>query len=194
MRVARHTGDFHAVSVQALPAQSRSSLCTTMVTAMLVALACLSGACSRGIGDECETALRCSSSGTRLCDQTQPHGYCTLAGCDTATCPSEAVCVRFWPKVDRPQDADRLGTNYCMRKCDEPSDCRDDQGYTCLSASTFGAKQEAEVLGHPTQKFCAVRSHPIQVDAGRPDASATAGPDAGAPDAGNPDANMSANE
>jgi hypothetical protein len=135
-------------------------------------LACWAGACSRGIGDECETALRCSSSGTRLCDLTQPHGYCTLAGCDVATCPSESVCVRFWPKApaDHPQDADRLGTNYCMRKCDDHSDCRDDQGYGCLSSKEFGAKQESEVLGHPTQRFCAVRSQP-PADAGSPDAN-----------------------
>ena len=137
--------------------------------ALLLAAACLSGACQRGIGDACDTALRCSTSGTRVCDLTQPKGYCTLPGCDVGTCPSESVCVRFWPRVERPEDADRLGMNYCMRKCDERSDCRDDEGYDCLSAAQFGAGQESRVLGDAKQRFCAVRSErvdPSKLDAG----------------------------
>jgi hypothetical protein len=168
MRDARHTGDFHAVSERRVRAHT---LPESVCAAVFLLLASLATACQRGIGDECETALNCSSSATRLCDQTQPHGYCTLAGCDVATCPSDSVCVRFWPRVERPAEADRLGTNYCMRTCDERSDCRDDQGYDCLSASDFGATHESLVLGHPNQRFCAVRSRPLVVDAGSPDAS-----------------------
>jgi hypothetical protein len=118
-------------------------------------------ACQPGIGDSCSTALRCSTAGTRICDQTQKGGYCTLAGCDIGTCPDEAVCVKFWPKVSRESDSDRLGTNYCMRKCDERSDCRDDEGYDCLSEETFGAMSEAEVLGNEKQKFCALTSQAV---------------------------------
>jgi hypothetical protein len=144
----------------------------------------LFGACQRGIGDACDNALRCSTSGTRLCDQTQKGGYCTLLGCDVNTCPSEAVCVRFWPRVDREADEERLGTNFCMRKCDARSDCREGDGYDCMSSAEFGATHESEVLGHPQQRFCAVRSHPPDVakpDAGKSDA---AGADASSPDAG----------
>ena len=154
-------------------------------------------ACQRGIGDACETALRCSTSGTRLCDQTQPGGYCTLANCDVDTCPEESACVRFWPHVNREQDSARVGVNYCMRKCTKRSDCRDSEGYDCLSQSEFGAgaidssepiegpRNEAEVLGHPTQRFCAVRSHPLLLpDAGAEMSVADAGAEMSVADAG----------
>jgi hypothetical protein len=117
-------------------------------------------ACSPGIGDACDTALRCSQSATRLCDLTQPNGYCTLADCQEGTCPSDAVCVTFWPKTNRAADVDRLSTNYCMAKCDDRSDCRKSDGYDCLSTSEFGAHGgESMVLGPANQKFCAVRSN-----------------------------------
>ena len=133
-------------------------------------------ACQPGIGDSCTSALRCSTAGSRLCDQTQPGGYCTIEGCDVGTCPDEAVCVKFWPKVSREGDADRLGTNFCMLKCDERSDCRDGDGYDCLSERTFGAGDEAEVLGSHNQRFCAVRRKPVAVDVGAPDANVSESP------------------
>jgi len=115
-------------------------------------------ACSRGIGDACETALNCSASATRLCDRTQKGGYCTLSGCQAESCPTEAACVSFWQNTQRTaEDRNRLSVNYCMRKCDERSDCRDDDGYACLSGSDFGYNGEATVLGHPEQRFCALR-------------------------------------
>jgi hypothetical protein len=187
MRAVRHSGadpvdptadpNDHGAPVRALrararPVSSHAWLRHAVMLLALLAIGVLLTACQRGIGDACETALRCSTSGTRLCDLTQPHGYCTLPGCDVSTCPAEAVCVRFWPRVDlppnRPQDADRLGTNYCMRRCKHASDCRDDDGYSCLSADEFGATHESKVLGDTTQRFCAVRSH--AVDAGAADA------------------------
>ena len=122
-------------------------------------------ACAPEIGDECKTALDCSSSGTRLCDRTQPYGYCTLEGCERGTCPEEAVCVKFSP------DSDRLSNTYCMFECEDDSDCREDQGYACLRAETkgvspmpmsdpnaFGSGFEAEVLDGTGKKFCAYRS------------------------------------
>jgi len=140
--------------------------------------------CSRGIGDSCDTALMCSANATRLCDLTQPSGYCTLANCEDGTCPSESVCVTFWTQTDRSADEERLSVNYCMRKCDERSDCRDNEGYDCVSSSTFGTHHEVSIENHPGQKFCAAQSAPIAAvaDAGAPLSS----PDAGAsmPDAG----------
>jgi hypothetical protein len=134
--------------------------------------------CSREIGDGCNTALDCSASGTRLCDNTQPGGYCTLANCQENTCPSESECVKFWPKVSRPADIDRLSMTYCMYKCDERSDCRG--GYDCFTDLNFGAMGEAEVLGNRNQKFCAplptLRAYAL--DAGSLDAAL--GDDAGA--------------
>ena len=95
-----------------------------------------------------------------------------FAGCQEGTCPGDAVCVTFWPKTDRSADIDRLSTNYCMRKCDERSDCRDDEGYDCLSSKDFGAHGESAVLGSADQRFCAVRSsapaNQSNADAGTP--------------------------
>jgi hypothetical protein len=67
-----------------------------MVRACLLMLAVCAAACSKNIGDACATNVDCSPQGTRFCDTSAPGGYCTIDGCDVATCPSEAVCVRFF--------------------------------------------------------------------------------------------------
>lgn len=121
-------------------------------------VSCWLVACGHGIGDGCESALICSASATRLCDLTQPGGYCTLSGCQEGSCPSESVCVTFWQSSVRGEiDRNRLSVNYCMKKCDERSDCRDDEGYDCLAGKDFGFQGEASVEGNAGQKFCAVR-------------------------------------
>lgn len=98
---------------------------------------------------------------------TQPGGYCTLAACQPGNCPSDSVCVTFWQNTSESSadttqgDRNRLSTNYCMRKCDERSDCRDDEGYDCVMAKEFGVDGEASVEGmsDSKQRFCAVRIH-----------------------------------
>jgi hypothetical protein len=112
--------------------------------------ACALGACAPAIGDECKTSLDCSSQGSRLCDRTQPRGYCTLRGCEQGTCPAESVCVKFRP------EAERLSTTWCMAKCDSDDDCRSDDGYRCTEAEGFSSADvpEAEILGRPDQRFC----------------------------------------
>jgi hypothetical protein len=107
--------------------------------------------CGQQIGDACETALDFSSLASRLCDRTQPHGYCTIRGCEKGTCPEESVCVKFRPAQER------LAFTYCMYECDDNSDCRDDEGYECASASDFGATGEALILGSAKQRFCVAR-------------------------------------
>lgn len=145
-------------------------------------------ACAPEIGDECETALDCSSSGSRLCDRTQPSGYCTLEGCEKSTCPEEAVCVKFSPGKDR------LSKTFCMYQCEDDGDCRDDEGYECLHAmaagknpdplsdpDAFGSGLEAVVLDGPNKKFCAVRSEiPLELPKPEPDAGMSSMP----PDSG----------
>ena len=107
--------------------------------------------CAPEIGDDCESSLDCSSQGTRLCDRTQPGGYCTIRGCERGSCPEEAVCVLFRA------DVDRLAESYCMFKCDDDSDCRDGEGYECTLADDFGAMAgETEILGRQSQKFCSI--------------------------------------
>src|SRR4051794_9900702 len=104
--------------------------------------------CAPEIGDDCGSALDCSAQGSRLCDRTQPHGYCTIQGCERGTCPGEAVCVKF-----RPNQA-RLAVTYCMYKCSDGGDCRD--GYACTAAGDFGSPGDAEILGHASQRFCSI--------------------------------------
>jgi hypothetical protein len=56
----------------------------------------LSAGCGAEIGDSCIVQTDCAQDGTRACDLNSNGGYCTIAGCDYGTCPSEAVCVRFF--------------------------------------------------------------------------------------------------
>ncbi len=71
-----------------------------------LALRCLGAAacllvfgCSHNVGDACQSNVDCDPTGGRFCDTSAPGGYCTIDGCDVATCPSEAVCVRFFTPI-----------------------------------------------------------------------------------------------
>jgi hypothetical protein len=134
-------------------------------------------ACAPQVGNSCDTALDCSAQGSRLCDRTQPGGYCTIRGCESGTCPDEAVCVKF-----RPGD-ERLSLTYCMRKCDGDGDCRRGDGYRCTSAARFGEamSMDAVILGPESQRFCSIPALPPSMDANEepaPDASMNPGADA----------------
>ena len=73
--------------------------CTALLTPFtlraLVMLSALSLGCAPGIGDECETSVDCSQGGERLCDITQPGGYCTIFNCEPGDCPDDSVCIVF---------------------------------------------------------------------------------------------------
>jgi len=98
-----------------------------------VVLALLVPACGKEIGDPCTTNVDCAQDGTRDCDLSRPGGYCTVNGCDEASCPSEAVCIRAFPyEVSRPacqQDLDcGPGAGVCLKSnnicgCTKDSDC-----------------------------------------------------------------------
>jgi hypothetical protein len=62
-------------------------------------------ACAKKIGDACSTNIDCAQDGMRICDLSQPGGYCTMDGCDEISCPSEAICVRFFDQ--------RFATKHC---------------------------------------------------------------------------------
>jgi hypothetical protein len=83
-----------------------------MVLALTAAVGLSS--CGKKIGDDCQTAADCDPNGGRICDTSQPGGYCTIHGCDETTCPSEAACIRFFPvqfltKPCNPYCEDRQG-------------------------------------------------------------------------------------
>ena len=95
-------------------------------------------ACAPAIGDDCELSTDCSQLGDRLCDTTQPGGYCTIFNCEPDTCP-DAMCVGFNFKLDPACGAaddgrwGRFERTFCMAPCDQTDDCRD--GYVCLPPS-----------------------------------------------------------
>ena len=66
----------------------------SLLTILLVGL--LAPACGKKIGEGCRTNIDCAQDGSRICDLSQPGGYCTEDGCDDSSCPSESICVRFF--------------------------------------------------------------------------------------------------
>jgi hypothetical protein len=152
-----------------------------------VVLLVLAVGCGKEIGDACIVSTDCNPNGTRLCDTGSKDGYCTIMGCDYNTCPSEAVCVRFFTgeitntncdyttegkttfdcSLDELCDLNdhcvpRAGeVRYCMRKCESNGDCRD--GYECRDINLEMEHGGEPVLtpGQPidnsSPKFCAAK-------------------------------------
>ena len=110
------------------------------------------GACAPEIGDSCTSSLDCSTNNTRICDRTQPAGYCTIKDCEKGTCPEDSVCVKFVPLQER------LAVTFCMLECDKDKDCREDDGYQCTKSTEFGADTEiaALVLDGDSRAFCSI--------------------------------------
>jgi hypothetical protein len=114
-------------------------------------LAALAFGCSPKIGNDCRTSLDCSQTGDRLCDVTQPGGYCTVFNCEPGSCPDEASCVAFGVEVSRVAACDAVTTGfsrfertYCLRNCDSNDDCR--SGYVCANLSNVGNDYNALVV------------------------------------------------
>src|SRR4051812_38010306 len=51
--------------------------------------------CTPSIGDKCVLSTDCSTRGDRLCDTSQPDGYCTQFNCSKNGCPDDSACVLF---------------------------------------------------------------------------------------------------
>lgn len=120
-----------------------------LVLVVLVILGGLGGGCGKEIGDACIVSSDCSPNGDRQCDISQKEGYCTIQGCDYATCPEEAACIRFFTGsfANKPcETSDQCSLDelcnltkhcvprnsevrYCMKKCESATDCRD--SYEC---------------------------------------------------------------
>lgn len=151
----------------------------------ILTLPWLAAGCGSQIGDSCSLSTDCSPQGDRTCDTSSPGGYCTIPGCDYGTCPSEAVCVRFF-SVDsvnlpcNPATEDQttndcsndeictLGgtcaplsaeSRFCMRKCSSNSDCR--KNYECRTKTLMmmhggePVPAPGQRLGADPQGFCA---------------------------------------
>ena len=96
--------------------------------------------CKPKIGEDCATSTDCSISGDRLCDVTQPGGYCTVFNCEPNTCPTEAACVAFSEGTcSTASSSTRFRRTFCMRECEDDSDCR--SGYLCLDLSRDASRR-----------------------------------------------------
>src|SRR5258708_448988 len=87
-----------------------------------VALAVFLLGCQPSIGDHCLKSTDCSATGARLCDTSQPNGYCTIFNCQPNRCPSESACVEtnaaiFGCAYDDRHAPSRLSRQLCLKKC-----------------------------------------------------------------------------
>jgi hypothetical protein len=142
-------GVFGATASGSLPHQGRNGavklIGNVLVVVGLGALL-VAGGCARKIGDGCSTSTDCDPNGNRICDLSQPGGYCTLDGCDDKSCPEDSICIRTFPEqyLSRP----------CDPKCEDvdcpdgtrTNDCTDDE--ICLDSGVC-ARQAFE------RRYCA---------------------------------------
>lgn len=143
----------------------------------LLLAAILAVGCGREIGDSCRTSIDCTTEQEteRLCDISQPGGYCTIEGCDDRSCPDDSVCIRFFPQLylskpcsmgcandevclPSPTGGDglcaprRTERRFCSKSCGDNGDCRDN--YECRLA---GERGTAALVSNPAAvvRFCA---------------------------------------
>lgn len=134
----------------------------SLVFLFAVSVGALLAGCRPEIGDKCTTSTDCSINGDRLCDTTQPDGYCTIFNCEPGSCPDgEGVCVGFDPTLDpacgqvlSSTTAPRFERTFCMKTCDIDADCRD--GYQCIPPSVRDAEFVDPVPD--ASGICAVRA------------------------------------
>lgn len=125
-----------------------------------LAIALFAAGCLPKIGDKCTSSLDCSQTGQRLCDTTQPDGYCTVFNCEPDSCPDTAACVAFNNTIDPACGSSTDGSRprfertFCVAPCKEDSDCR--IGYECVSAGIRGGL--AIDVEHPHDKVCLVKT------------------------------------
>ena len=111
--------------------------------------------CKPKIGEDCATSVDCSISGDRLCDVTQPGGYCTVFNCEPNNCPAEAACVAFGEGTCSTLAVSiRFRRTFCMRTCEDDSDCRGGS-YRCIDVSRDQARQIVDT-NPSNRRICAV--------------------------------------
>lgn len=111
------------------------------VGAVLAGALFLAG-CGSKIGDSCIQSTDCATNGSRVCDTSQPNGYCTVLGCVGDSCPNDAACILFQPSVpgcsyNDYQAPARTGRVFCLATCKSDSDCRQSDGYVCADPRTM---------------------------------------------------------
>jgi hypothetical protein len=119
----------------------------------VLALAAVASGCTPSVGDPCVTSLDCSQLGDRLCDTSQPEGYCTIFNCEPDRCPDNTLCLSFGDTTDPtctqydPRWA-RFERSFCISPCSTDDDCR--IGYQCVDPVSRRAVQidtNTDILG-----------------------------------------------
>jgi hypothetical protein len=111
------------------------------------------GPCRSIVGADCDATADCRDD--LICTTAQadplgsafPDGYCTATGCSSDDdCPYESVC-RTPPGTE---------TAICMQTCETESDCRFNQGYTCLGPTDCGETNDRQACGDfvGSQRLC----------------------------------------
>jgi hypothetical protein len=139
--------------------------------ALGLAAGALALGCTPKIGDDCSVSTNCSTTGDRLCDVTQPGGYCTKFNCEPGSCPADSVCVNFGTRLSpvdgcAPSQANSpYKRSFCMASCGDDGDCR--SGYKCLSprepclASSTDCFNAVLAEHSSGSKVCAVPPKPV---------------------------------
>jgi hypothetical protein len=97
-----------------------------MLALLVVAVLGTVAACTPKIGDTCVLSTDCSTQGDRLCDTSQPGGYCTEFNCVANGCPDCGYDDRSGAS------GSRVARGFCVALCGNDTDCRG--GYVCRSA------------------------------------------------------------
>jgi hypothetical protein len=132
--------------------------------------------CAPKIGDHCLVSSDCATNGSRVCDTSQPDGYCTIFNCADDSCPNSAACVVLMPAVpgcsyDDYEAPSRSSRKLCLATCNSDSDCRTDNGYIC--ASPLNSPWSAIILdNNQGEKVCIVAPPEGTPDAGADGAAA----------------------
>jgi hypothetical protein len=130
---------------------------STLYTLLALAALAVATGCSPKIGDKCTVSTDCSATGDRLCDITQPDGYCTIFNCEPDSCPDDAACINFGTSLSPvagctvSQGESPYQRSFCLASCESDSDCRAD--YKCIEPETIGGRK-ADM--YRSNKVCAV--------------------------------------
>jgi len=141
------------------PNAPRASYAPLALAIAAAGLAGLAG-CTPAIGDRCTLSTDCSVQGNRVCDTTQPNGYCTALSCTAGKCPDNAACVEIGASVpgcayDDYTAPSRVGSAMCLKTCSSDSDCRQSDGYTC--ANPAGPSSSAVILDtNQNERVCLI--------------------------------------
>jgi hypothetical protein len=111
--------------------------------------------CASKIGDSCTSSAKCSYKGDRLCDSTQPDGYCTMFNCQPDGCPDDAMCVAFnETSCENVARSARVLRTFCMAGCDDDGDCRG--GYFCKEIGASDPAMQITDLNPSKRRVCTV--------------------------------------